>query len=366
MTQQGWGQAIARDQFPAGRLHIDQEVMGDNFGEMEWYPGQIANKEVYVENFGDMTPIFTRIRLLEYMEVGIGAELHPNDPDFADREAEPFIDGADRLNTETWTTLIPNAQAGSSSAKFRDHWRLTQEGGSKWFMPTFNQDPVSREPDVKGDAWGLIPEMPEMPNSTRRGGLPSAVIDGQLLPDQPFAYSPDAGLSDYFELNTTHEATVKTFDWETELPMMNTTAETHTAQVTKSAEIMTMDEWIAGGQELGNVWVLDTDGWAYWANPLEPGEATGLLLNSMAYTSPVIGTMYYSVYVDAEMAAPSGWELAFADLSPEAVALMKALQQSMVVVEPVEPGEPVEPAIIPAVIEDQHIETQPDLIDDLT
>jgi len=120
MAQQGWGQAIARDQFPTGRLHIDQEVVGENFGEMNWYPGQTANKEVYVENFGDMTPIFTRVRLSEYMETGIGAELHPNDPNFADRDVQPLINGTDRLNTASWTTLIPNAATGSSSAKSRN------------------------------------------------------------------------------------------------------------------------------------------------------------------------------------------------------------------------------------------------------
>ena len=40
---------------PGGRLHDD-------------YDG--TNKDVYVENFGD-TPIFARVRLDEYMEIGI-------------------------------------------------------------------------------------------------------------------------------------------------------------------------------------------------------------------------------------------------------------------------------------------------------
>jgi len=334
MSQQGWGQALARDQFPAGRLHIDQEVIGtlpgNNFGEMAWRPGDAANKEIYVENFDDLTPIFVRVRLSEYMETGPGAELHPNDPAFAARTAQPLIAGADRLDPTTWTTLIPNAASGTPTATFRDYWRLTQDGGGKWFMPTFNQDPVSREPDVKGDAWGLIPALPELPNATRRG-LPSAVLGNPDLVDQPYAYAPGAGLSDYFELNTTHTATVKTYDWDLELPVMDTAPITQTAKETLDAEIMTMAAWNAANQPVGNIWVLDTDGWAYWASPLAAGEATGLLLNEMKYTNPVVGTMYYAVYADADLATlsqlPMAWDgtASNAPMSKDAETLVKVI-----------------------------------------
>ena len=334
MAQQGWGQAIARDQFPSGRLHIDQEVIGtlpgNNFGEMVWRPGDTANKEIYVENFDDLTPIFVRVRLSEYMETGPGAELHPNDPDFATREAKPLVAGADRLDPTTWTTLIPNAASGTASARFRDYWKLTQDGGDKWFMPTFNQDPVSREPDVKGDAWGLIPALPELPNSTRRG-LPSAALGNPDSADQPHAYAPEAGLSDYFELNTTHSATVKTYDWDLELPVMDTAPITQTAKETLDATIMTMAEWNADWQPIGDFWVLDTDGWAYWASPLEAGEATGLLLNEMKYTNPVVGTMYYAVHADADLATlsqlPMAWDntASNAPMSAAAEALVNVI-----------------------------------------
>jgi len=334
VAQQGWGQAVARDQFPAGRLHIDQEVIGtlsgNNFGEMTWRPGDTANKEIYVENFDELTPIFVRVRLYEYMETGPGAELNPNDPYFAARAAQPLIAGTDRLDPTTWITLIPNAATGTSSATFRDYWRVTQDGGSKWFMPTFNQDAVSREPDVKGDAWGLIPALPELPNATRRG-LPSAAIGSTAIVDQPYAYAPEAGLSDYFKLNTTHSATVKTYDWDLELPVMDTTPTIQTAKETLDAEIMTMDEWNTADQPVGDIWVLDTDGWAYWASPLEAGEATGLLMNEMKYTNPVVGTMYYAVYADADLATlsqlPMAWDdtTSNAPMSPEGEDLVNVI-----------------------------------------
>ena len=334
MVQQGWGQAVARDQFPAGRLHIDQEVIGtlpdNNFGEMVWRPGDTANKEIYVENFDDLTPIFVRVRLSEYMETGPGAELHPNNPDFATREAKPLVAGADRLDPTTWTTVLPNAASGTNSARFRDYWTLTQDGGDKWFMPTFNQDPVSREPDVKGDAWGLIPALPELPNSTRRG-LPSATLGNPDSVDQPHAYAPEAGLSNYFELNTTHSATVKTYDWDLELPVMDTAPISQTAKETLDAEIMTMAEWNDANMPVGDIWVLDTDGWAYWASPLEAGKATGLLMNEMKYTHPVVGTMYYAVYADADLATlsqlPMAWDgtASNAPMSKAAETLVKVI-----------------------------------------
>jgi len=47
---------------------------------------------------------------------------------------------------------------------------------------------------------------------------------------------------------------------------------------------ITMLQWDAHKPAPGNYWIMDEDGWFYWGNPLEPGEATGLLL------SQVLGT----------------------------------------------------------------------------
>jgi len=296
-----------------------------------------ANEEIYVENFDENMPIFVRVRLYEYLEAGPGAELHPNDPDFMAREAEPLIAGADRLNTATWTAILPDAEADSDSAQFRNYWTLTQAGGSKWFMPTFNQDILSREPDVKGDAWGLVPTLPELPNSTRRGELPHAVIDTdtqQYIEDQPYAYSPDAGISDYFELNREWVAAVKSYNWDFELHEMATSPVTHTAKKTLDAKIMTMAEWNIANQPIGDIWVLDTDGWAYWASSLEPGEATGLLINGRTYIFPIVGTMYYALYADAQIATssqlPMAWDLTAsnAPMSTAAAALVKIISNA--------------------------------------
>ena len=40
-------------------------------------------------------------------------------------------------------------------------------------------------------------------------------------------------------------------------------------------------------------WIFDTDGYAYWSQPLPPGEATGLLLNGVASLPPLKDLDYY-------------------------------------------------------------------------
>lgn len=60
-------------------------------------------------------------------------------------------------------------------------------------------------------------------------------------------------------------------------------SETHTARPTLSQDrgVITMAQWTAAGKPIGHFWVVDTDDWAYWANPLMPGEATSLLLDGI-------------------------------------------------------------------------------------
>lgn len=59
---------------------------------------------------------------------------------------------------------------------------------------------------------------------------------------------------------------------------------------TLNARVYTMDQWVKSteegglGRAAGDWWVLDSDGWAYWASPLEPGNATGLLLDRVDRT----------------------------------------------------------------------------------
>ena len=46
-----------------------------------------------------------------------------------------------------------------------------------------------------------------------------------------------------------------------------------------------MAHWKSDGSPIGDFWVIDQDGWVYWAAPLNPGESTGLLLNKVSQTT---------------------------------------------------------------------------------
>jgi len=316
--QQALNQNIGGATPAGGRLHNDMEIMGLNFGEHEWITDSEANKDIYIENFESShqgRDIFVRVRLYEYMEIGDGAKLHPGDPDFATRAAESVILGANREDASTWAPRIPSNDAISDL--FRTYFEWTQ-GGQKYYMPTFNRDNMSLESDVKGDAVDphTIPS-DETINSTRRG--------------EDYEYPADAGLHDFFELNPTHSALLKSYDTGANgglgARIVGTSPVQHTARETLDAEIVHISDW---DEEVGNFWVLDDDGWAYWGAPLKPETATGLLLDSIKLINEPELEWYYSIFVDAEMATASEWEEAFvtnsaSPASEEAIALLEVL-----------------------------------------
>ena len=261
-----------------GRLHDDFEVVGQNFGAREWQQGTCANKNIYVENFEDSTgqDIFVRLRLYEYMEIGV-------DP-------LPLIAGANREDPATWSPRVPGSDMASDL--FRSYWSWDM-GGQKTYMPTFNRNPMSREPDIKGDA-----ESPqslqsgEMPNTTRPGGA--------------HAYAAEAGLLNFFETNRTHTAQMK--HWSAGNHAITPYTVTHAARQTLDARIVRMADW---DKTPDAVWVIDEDGWTYWAAPLAPQTATGLLLNRITLVESPSEEWYYAIYVEAQVATADDWQIVF-------------------------------------------------------
>ena len=73
--------------------------------------------------------------------------------------------------------------------------------------------------------------------------------------------------------------------------------QTHTAAKTGTATVITMQEWIDGGMQIGDFWVWDTDGWAYWAQGIDAGETTGLLLDEIIHSNPPSDSWYYGINV---------------------------------------------------------------------
>ena len=258
---------------PGGRLHDD-------------FDG--SNKDVYVENFTDAvdgTPIFARVRLDEYMELGTGAGTDRN---LAEGEALTVSgltvvgQGAKINDKSTWTTRKP----GGGSA-FEEYYTWDMEGGKTVYMPTFNKNKDSLKADVNG------------------------TYDGKPDTDIPY----DDYVTYTVDQQITADATYDNDNNDVEDDGVRIESETHTAAETINGTVITMEEWAtrwaayqtalednpeadpADYNVKGNFWVWDADGWAYWANPIEPGTATGLLLDGIELVNPPSDSFYYGINV---------------------------------------------------------------------
>jgi len=226
---------------PGGTLHNDHSD-GDE------------NRQVYIENWGS-EPLFVRIRLDEYMELGSGAGYKSKGTNPESGEsiphpenlAESVVSSASIDVLDSWTTHIPcESTPHECDTIFHDYWQW-EMGGQKFFYPA--------------------------PEGSRED--PSFVATG----------SP-ANLTEE-SINTDGIYAVQTL----------------------LAEVLTMAQWLEQGATVGDYWVIDTDGWAYWAVPLEPGNATGLLLNRVTQIKQPEKDYYYGINVIAQMATKNGDDL---------------------------------------------------------
>ncbi len=251
---------------PGGRLHDD-------------FDG--TNKDVYVENFTDPEnngePIFARIRLDEYMEIGDGAGLKDGQEGYEQKTAVPAISTADINDPATWKTHIPGAADDPFHGYFT--WKL---GGSTIYMPTFNKNKDSLEADINGTLEGTTPG-----DDTHYDDY-ETYTDGQTKTGDAI-YDADEN-----DIDEGAAAVVGT--------NIEKVSEEHTAQSTLTAKVMTMADWIAAGSVPGPFWVYDADGWAYWAQAIQPGEATGLLLDEITQISKPAGKSYYAIHVVSQFA----------------------------------------------------------------
>ncbi len=241
---------------PGGRLHDD-------------FNGQ--NKNVYVENFTkDGTAIFARVRLDEYMEIGKGAGADEGN------EATPVKEGTQLNNKSTWVTRTPGTDDITSNGDFAAYWDWNM-GGQGVYMPTFNMNKDSLKADVNGTYDGTIPD-----DDTHYDDYKEYEVGNKVTGDEIY----DADTNDTDEEEPVEDVNIDTVaDQE------------HTAALTGTATVMTMAEWIEAGCQVGDFWVWDTDGWAYWAKPIASGETTGLLLDEIVHTNPPSDSWYYGINV---------------------------------------------------------------------
>ena len=203
------------------------------------------DKQIFIENWGNEN-LFVRIRLDEYMELGSGAGLKATEQDTSEivhnplNLAEPLIPGTNIDKLDTWIAHAPTeSEVNDCGLEFHDFWSW-EMGGQIYYFPA--------------------------PEGYRENK--SYVVQA----------SPAA-----LTVNSVNNEGVQ-------------------ARQTRAAEVLTMAQWIDDGSTIGDYWVIDTDGWAYWAAPLSPGDATGLLLNRVTQIAQPEQDYFYGINVVAQMA----------------------------------------------------------------
>ncbi len=279
---------------PGGRLHDDFVDITYGDDHIADYETMTFNKDVYVENFTDLASngvqVFARVRLDEYMEFGPGAGLlSENGKNKADdNEAVSLVESAKLEDKSTWTPHLYGVDGHEDP--FAKYWTWDLDGKTV-YMPTFNKNKDSLAADI---------------NSYKLNGYVEYIADEEKL--AAAIYDKDTAQEGYPEVDELAGEDIYsiietgTFD-EQYAGNIKVVNEAHYAKETLEAGVITMEEWLSRPAEkkTGNFWVYDTDGWAYWANPIDPDTATGLLLDGIQRTEEIINKdWYYAINVVAQ------------------------------------------------------------------
>ncbi len=289
---------------------LDQEALNETSGEF-WVGGRLhtdfdgVSKNIYIENFRDQEQdgyFFARVRLEEYME--IGEDAGEKDPDLMNVDVYKLGGVATDINdVDTWDIIyLQDNGVLNGISEIRNYIKL-HGGGQAIYMPTFNKNLDSRLSDINGTLAG-----PDNIDKT----LEDAYHDFVL-------YNLD-GSND----GITEKTAIATYDYddddiEEEDPVIATDTdmiedadvyqveETHYSKLTATGTIITMRDWMAQGSPTGEYWVFDTDGWAYWAQPIYSDTATGLILNKIEVHTMIEETCYYEINARAQYATKGDW-----------------------------------------------------------
>lgn len=269
--------AAAGEVNPGGRLHDDFIFTVDT-----------KNKDVYVENFTDAAdggaPIFARVRFKEYLEFGEGA----GSTNAAAKSVVSVPSGASLANADTWEVHLfdkSNANADTFAKYFT--WVT---GGSKIYMPTFNKNTTCLGADAKGSI--------EDNYATYKVFAAGESLAGEEV----------TALADSTQDNCKGEGCDgRHVDADSRSDDYEATSVTHTAATTPDGMLMSMEAWKDSGSVPGPYWVYDTDGWVYWAQPLKPGEVTGLLVDNVVPNESFGDAWYYDIDATGEFVSLSEW-----------------------------------------------------------
>lgn len=193
------------------------------------------NKDVFVENSGTSV-VYVRIRLDEYMEIG----------------GKSFVSTADVKDKSTWTPhtyekpSIEDCEQIDNAHLFHSYYKWEMSGADRKYLPGTPGLVYSKLKETTVDGKTI-----EVVDTNPNGGLPTLASNAPIT------------MSEFIRLES------------------------------QAYENMTQtDKNLWDSKVKAGCWILDdTDvpenggAWAYWSQPLAPGTATNLLLDSVTKTS---------------------------------------------------------------------------------
>ncbi|MGY3712533.1 hypothetical protein [Lactococcus petauri] len=268
----------------------------------DYFNRQTENKDVFVENYGQ-EPIMARIRLSEFME-------------YQKRGQTGWIQvaGGDRHDSSTWTIYRPeegdinSRSAVDGSSNFTQYSTLTfgwerDNQEEPWYLPTFNHDSIDLTTAAAGDAQDYL----------ERG-----------------ATHPGDGKDNFWQANVSYTNGQNDIVWPGSTEGTRTTSQ----NLRQERNPITLQEWralrteaendeVGRNKQIGNFWVMDPEtGWAYWANRLNPGQATSYLIDEARMEDAaraIQGSYYYAIHVDSELINVSAERFSHEDQASEAL-----------------------------------------------
>ena len=308
---------------PGGRLHDD-------------FDGK--NKDIYVENFTDSAnggvPIYARVKLTEYMEVGADAGKNLEDAQ-STRSVKSIATGSVSNDKGTWANYFDTTTTGNEDKvnAIKEYWTW-QLGGKTVYMPTFNKNKDSLAADINGTYEGTDGYGPLDENNTDEKYSDYVSYSVGSTATKYEIYDADSNNTDEIgedqkavkaiidatdqtaleKAISGKESNIKIGTTSTEGDATTYTKVEHSARDTINGSVISMAEYKAlsdAEKRALNAWVYDADGWAYWSQAIQPGEATGLLLNDIGEKlKNTSDNWYYAIEATAQFvtANDSGYD----------------------------------------------------------
>jgi len=244
-----------------------------------WTPGETVNNDISVTNLATSdAPVFVRIQFKEYMEFAPLTLI-------TDSDGNPLLFATYASGDKIGQYMLWNDKPASYNYTIKNvdgvDYCLTQNAELKdgiYGKPMYETGAV--------DVFGTVDKAP--------------------YPDQPQdkANDPECNYNVTQWDGTTRLADIKDQKGEGTVDISNYIS------WTLGTDVMSMKDWVDAGCETGHFWVIDTDGWVYWANPLAPGETTAKALDSVTLDSLHGNVTNLKYYLHTDMESCTGDEFA--------------------------------------------------------